>query len=99
VASIVAECTDDVALNGPERKKEQLRSAPHKSAAAQQVKLAEYVQKLRHNKQNTGHATLANIFSSKLHNLESIRRSPPVGWNVRRIQAYFMWAKQVTDGE
>lgn len=36
---------------------------------------------------------------SKLHNLESIRRSPPVGWGVRRIQAYFMWAKQVTDSE
>lgn len=36
---------------------------------------------------------------SKLHNLESIRRSPPVGWGVRRIQAYFIWAKQVTDCE
>lgn len=35
--------------------------------------------------------------ADKLHNLESIRRSPPVGWSVRRIQAYFMWAKQVTD--
>jgi hypothetical protein len=34
---------------------------------------------------------------SKLHNLESIRRSPPVGWGIKRIQAYFIWAKQVTD--
>lgn len=36
---------------------------------------------------------------SKLHNLESIRRSPPVGWGLKRIQAYFIWAKQVTDSE
>ncbi|KAK1925484.1 hypothetical protein DB88DRAFT_484100 [Papiliotrema laurentii] len=35
--------------------------------------------------------------ADKLHNLESIRRSPPVGWGVRRVQAYFIWAKQVTD--
>ncbi|ORY24286.1 hypothetical protein BCR39DRAFT_547219 [Naematelia encephala] len=35
--------------------------------------------------------------ADKLHNLESIRRSPPVGWGIRRIQAYFVWAKQVTD--
>ncbi|BEJ17338.1 hypothetical protein CspHIS471_0607390 [Cutaneotrichosporon sp. HIS471] len=74
VANIVAECTDDVSLNGLERKAEQLRTAPFRSREAQQVKLAD-----------------------KLHNLESIRRSPPVGWGVRRIQSYFMWAKQVTD--
>lgn len=74
VASIVAECTDDVSLGGLERKAEQLRTAPFRSREAQQVKLAD-----------------------KLHNLESIRRSPPVGWGVRRIQSYFMWAKQVTD--
>ena len=36
---------------------------------------------------------------SKLHNLESIRRSPPVGWGIKRIQAYFIWAKQVTDSK
>ena len=36
---------------------------------------------------------------SKLHNLESIRRSPPVGWGIKRIQAYFIWAKQVTDSQ
>ncbi|GFZ45158.1 hypothetical protein JCM24511_02884 [Saitozyma sp. JCM 24511] len=35
--------------------------------------------------------------ADKLHNLESIRRSPPVGWGKRRIQNYFIWAKQVTD--
>ncbi|WOO76736.1 Guanosine-3',5'-bis(diphosphate) 3'-pyrophosphohydrolase MESH1 [Vanrija pseudolonga] len=35
--------------------------------------------------------------ADKLHNLESISRSPPVGWTVRRIQAYFIWAKHVTD--
>ncbi|WWD18546.1 hypothetical protein CI109_102999 [Kwoniella shandongensis] len=35
--------------------------------------------------------------ADKMHNLESIRRSPPVGWGVKRIQAYFIWAKQVTD--
>ncbi|EIW73523.1 hypothetical protein TREMEDRAFT_56223 [Tremella mesenterica DSM 1558] len=35
--------------------------------------------------------------ADKLHNLESIRRSPPVGWGPKRIQNYFLWAKQVTD--
>jgi len=41
VASIVAECTDDVKLSGPERKAAQLKAAPFKSDAAKQVKLAE----------------------------------------------------------
>jgi hypothetical protein len=41
---------------------------------------------------------VAKVYS-KLHNLESIRRSPPVGWGVKRIQAYFIWAKQVTDSK
>ncbi|KAK4684205.1 hypothetical protein P7C73_g5993, partial [Tremellales sp. Uapishka_1] len=35
--------------------------------------------------------------ADKLHNLESIRRAPPVGWGPRRVQNYFIWAKQVTD--
>ncbi|ODN77634.1 hypothetical protein L202_04792 [Cryptococcus amylolentus CBS 6039] len=35
--------------------------------------------------------------ADKMHNLESIRRSPPVGWGVKRVQAYFIWAKKVTD--
>ncbi|WRT67841.1 uncharacterized protein IL334_004815 [Kwoniella shivajii] len=35
--------------------------------------------------------------ADKIHNLESIRRCPPVGWGIKRIQAYFIWAKQVTD--
>ncbi|WVR06391.1 hypothetical protein IAU60_003422 [Kwoniella sp. DSM 27419] len=35
--------------------------------------------------------------ADKMHNLESIRRCPPVGWGIKRIQAYFIWAKQVTD--
>ncbi|WWC62488.1 uncharacterized protein I303_105084 [Kwoniella dejecticola CBS 10117] len=74
VARIVEECTDDNTLSGQQRKIEQLRSAPHKSKEAKQVKLAD-----------------------KIHNLESIRRCPPVGWGVKRIQAYFIWAKQVTD--
>ncbi|WWC96040.1 hypothetical protein V866_002907 [Kwoniella sp. B9012] len=74
VARIVEECTDDTSLSGLERKTAQLRSAPHKSREAQQVKLAD-----------------------KIHNLESIRRCPPVGWGIKRIQAYFIWAKQVTD--
>ncbi|WVQ83098.1 hypothetical protein IAT38_005236 [Cryptococcus sp. DSM 104549] len=74
VARIVEECTDNNMLSGQQRKAEQLRTAPHKSREAQQVKLAD-----------------------KMHNLESIRRSPPVGWGRARIQAYFAWAKQVTD--
>lgn len=37
------------------------------------------------------------VSQSKLHNLESIRRSPPVGWGMKRVQAYFIWAKKVTD--
>lgn len=39
------------------------------------------------------------VSQSKLHNLESIRRSPPVGWGMKRVQAYFIWAKKVTDSE
>ncbi|ADV21987.1 hypothetical protein I315_00324 [Cryptococcus gattii Ru294] len=74
VARIVEECTDNTALDGLQRKVEQLRTAPSKSKQAQQVKLAD-----------------------KLHNLESIRRSPPVGWGIKRVQAYFIWAKKVTD--
>ncbi|KAL7420730.1 hypothetical protein Q5752_004681 [Cryptotrichosporon argae] len=74
VARIVDECSDDPAMSGPQRKAEQVRTAPTRSREAQMVKLAD-----------------------KLHNLESIRRSPPVGWSVRRVQAYFVWAKQVTD--
>ncbi|WVN85077.1 uncharacterized protein L203_100219 [Cryptococcus depauperatus CBS 7841] len=35
--------------------------------------------------------------ADKMHNLESIRRSPPVGWGIKRVQAYFIWAKKVTD--
>ncbi|ORX33456.1 hypothetical protein BD324DRAFT_639852 [Kockovaella imperatae] len=35
--------------------------------------------------------------ADKLHNLESIRRSPPDGWTARRVQNYFIWAKEVTD--
>lgn len=41
VASIVAECTDDVSLSGQERKAEQLRTAAHRSKEAKLVKLAE----------------------------------------------------------
>lgn len=74
VARIVEECTDNTALDGLQRKVEQLQTAPSKSKQAQQVKLAD-----------------------KLHNLESIRRSPPVGWGIKRVQAYFIWAKKVTD--
>ena len=42
---------------------------------------------------------MSKLMYSKLHNLESIRRSPPVGWGIKRIQAYFIWAKQVTDSK
>lgn len=41
VAKIVAECTDDPSLSGPECKAAQIKSAPFKSPEAQQVKLAE----------------------------------------------------------
>jgi len=35
--------------------------------------------------------------ADKLHNLNSIRDSPPVGWTAERCQKYFAWAKTVTD--
>lgn len=41
VASIVAECTDDISLSGQERKAAQLRTAAHRSKEAKLVKLAE----------------------------------------------------------
>ncbi len=36
--------------------------------------------------------------SDKLSNLHSIIEAPPLGWDVRRIQEYFIWAKKVSDG-
>jgi hypothetical protein len=86
------ECTDRPGLSGNEAKKEQVKTAPYKSKEAQQVKLAEYVF-------DYARGNLIADDYSKLHNLESIRRSPPVGWGVKRIQAYFIWAKQVTDSK
>lgn len=41
------ECTDDTSLSGQRRKDEQVRTAPHKSRQAQQVKLAESVFRLQ----------------------------------------------------
>ena len=36
--------------------------------------------------------------ADKIANLRDIERSPPVGWEVSRRQAYFDWAKDVIDG-
>ncbi|CAG8627004.1 13154_t:CDS:2 [Funneliformis mosseae] len=36
--------------------------------------------------------------ADKLYNLRDVQRMAPVGWSKKRIQEYFMWAKQVTDG-
>ncbi|WP_068471108.1 HD domain-containing protein [Candidatus Protochlamydia phocaeensis] len=35
--------------------------------------------------------------SDKLCNLKDLIRSPPVGWPMERIKAYFEWAEQVID--
>ncbi|KAJ1915831.1 Guanosine-3',5'-bis(diphosphate) 3'-pyrophosphohydrolase MESH1 [Tieghemiomyces parasiticus] len=36
--------------------------------------------------------------ADKLHNLQDLRRAVPVGWTADRVQAYYAWAKRVTDG-
>ncbi|MEJ2612453.1 MAG: HD domain-containing protein [Candidatus Thiodiazotropha sp.] len=36
--------------------------------------------------------------ADKISNLRDIKRSPPVGWELSRVQAYFDWAKRVIDG-
>ncbi|CAG8579310.1 8896_t:CDS:2, partial [Funneliformis caledonium] len=36
--------------------------------------------------------------ADKLYNLRDVQRMAPVGWSKNRIQEYFIWAKQVTDG-
>jgi len=35
--------------------------------------------------------------SDKLYHLRDITRDPPRGWNVERIQGYFVWGKKVVD--
>jgi hypothetical protein len=35
--------------------------------------------------------------ADKLHNLLSIQKALPVGWDAERAQRYFLWAKTVTD--
>ncbi|KAL7417602.1 hypothetical protein BDY24DRAFT_375417 [Mrakia frigida] len=35
--------------------------------------------------------------ADKLHNVLSIQSAVPTGWTVQRVQAYFRWAKEVTD--
>jgi guanosine-3',5'-bis(diphosphate) 3'-pyrophosphohydrolase len=47
VASLVVECTDDKTLPKPERKRLQIVNAPHKSARAKLLKLADKVSNLR----------------------------------------------------
>ncbi len=36
--------------------------------------------------------------ADKIANLRDIDCSPPAGWSVQRMQAYFDWAKEVIDG-
>ncbi len=47
VADLVAEVTDDKSLPKAERKRLQVENAPHKSVAAQQIKLADKISNLR----------------------------------------------------
>ncbi|KAF0473293.1 guanosine-3,5-bisdiphosphate 3-pyrophosphohydrolase MESH1 [Gigaspora margarita] len=36
--------------------------------------------------------------ADKLYNLRDLQRSVPVNWTEERVQEYFIWSKQVTDG-
>jgi len=36
--------------------------------------------------------------ADKLHNLTSFQESVPKGWDAKRIQGYFVWAKAVING-
>ncbi|CAG8760884.1 8361_t:CDS:2, partial [Acaulospora morrowiae] len=36
--------------------------------------------------------------ADKLYNLRDIQRSVPRNWSKSRVQEYFIWSKQVTDG-
>ncbi|KAJ3161905.1 Guanosine-3',5'-bis(diphosphate) 3'-pyrophosphohydrolase MESH1 [Geranomyces variabilis] len=36
--------------------------------------------------------------ADKIDNLRDLQRTPPMGWTLSRVQEYFAWAKQVTDG-
>ncbi|CAG8539369.1 14191_t:CDS:2 [Ambispora leptoticha] len=37
--------------------------------------------------------------ADKLYNLRDLARATPIGWSIQRVQEYFVWAKQVTDGK
>jgi (p)ppGpp synthase/HD superfamily hydrolase len=43
VASLVVECTDDMSLPTPERRRRQVVDGPHKSAGAKQIKIADKI--------------------------------------------------------
>src|SRR5580704_12154631 len=43
VAALVVECTDDMTLAKPERRRRQVINAPHKSAAAKLIKIADKI--------------------------------------------------------
>ncbi|KAI8922302.1 hypothetical protein DFJ77DRAFT_425257 [Powellomyces hirtus] len=36
--------------------------------------------------------------ADKIHNLRDLQKTPPEGWTLPRVQTYFAWARQVTDG-
>ncbi len=74
VESFLRELTDDKSLPPAERKRLQIVNAPHKSAGAAQIKLAD-----------------------KLYNLTDLICTPPTNWEKKRIDEYFLWAKNVVD--
>ena len=43
VASLVVECTDDMSLRKPERRRKQIEDAPHKSSGAKLIKIADKI--------------------------------------------------------
>ena len=36
--------------------------------------------------------------ADKIYNLRDLQRATPKGWTLERVQTYFHWAKQVTEG-
>jgi len=51
-------------------------------------------EQIKHSAHISTEAKLVKL-SDKLYNLKDLIRSPPPGWDVLRIQGYFVWAAEV----
>lgn len=74
VDELVYEVTDDKSLDRAEQKELQVTHAPHLSAGAKIIKLAD-----------------------KISNVREIGTDAPKGWDFKRREKYFAWARRVVD--